>query len=137
MPRRPLIRTRRRHGDLTGPNSPWLAERAAYWAWHALRHPADAWWILRHAPTRLHDDGTGIEPLWIYCGNTAVPLHTGVDTPGSTIYGTGPALRALAAALLERADHYDRIKGMYAAGNVPSLDDLAPPTPRPQVPVDG
>lgn len=121
------ILRRDRSGDLVGPNSPYRTERITYWTWQCICHPLTIpAFLLRHTTTRLEPDGTDIRPLWVYGDpNREVPLHTGVDLPGSTIYGDSDTLRHLANVLLRRADHYDLIAGMYARGQTPTRDQCS------------
>jgi hypothetical protein len=122
-----ILRRDRGH-DLKGPNSPYRTERIAYWAWQCARHPLSIpAHLLRHTETFLRPDGSDVSSLWIYGDpDSGLPLYTGVDIPGATIYGDSTALRNLAAVLTLRADHCDRVAAMHDSGRPVTHEDCMP-----------
>ena len=116
------ILRRNRSGDLTGPNSPYKTERAAYWAWTFLRHPS---FILnRPVIVRLTDD-TIVSPLFVY-GNLQVPAYSGVQFyNGVNIEGDARSLQRLAALLIDRAEHVEHVQALLDVGAMPNDEDTA------------
>lgn len=111
---------KRRHGDLTGPNSPYLIERAAYQAWFTLRHPILA---VFHRIVTIHlTDNTWVSPLWVY-GNGTMPAYSGVQFDGVEIEGDADSLRRLAALLIDRAERVEAVQAIIDAGQWPTDED--------------
>ena len=115
------ILRRDRSGDLTGPNSPYRTERAAYWAWTYLRHPS--WIFNRPVVIRLADD-TIVSPLWVY-GNPDVPAYSGIQFGnGLNIEGDARSLQRLAALLIDRAERVQSVQALLDAGAAPTHTDI-------------
>lgn len=115
------ILRRDRLGDLTGPNSPYRIEPAAYWAWTYLRHPS----LMLNRPVviRLTDD-TIVSPLWVY-GNFEIPAYSGIQFDGGVnIEGDADSLRRLAALLLDRAERTDVVQDLLDVGIRPDHDQV-------------